>query len=329
MPSPELILRHAYGYWASAILAAGIKQDVFGHLESGPLTVDELADRASISRRSAQALLDALLGLELIRKQSERYANSNDASIYLVPGKPDYLGGYANMILATWRDWERFPDAVASGKPLHMQENYNPNNRFWEELVPAIAPLAFIPARATAERLKIASRPSFHALDIAGGAGAYTAIWLGLNAHGRCTQIDWPNVNVIAKRYVATFGVADRFDTIDGDMEQVELASACYDIVIYSSVAHGLPADRNIAMFKKIRSALKPDGVLVIVGLIPNDDRTGSPLLLMFNANMLLNTEHGSTHVRSRYTDWLHEAGFSKVDFEALSEMPFTVVYAS
>lgn len=329
MQTPQFILRHIHGYWASAIFVAAIDHGIFDHLEAGATTADALAAKASLSRRSTQALLDALMGLELLQKVGDGYVCSADASRYLVRGKPDYIGGYATIVKSTWRDWETFSAAIAAGKPVHSQESHNPSNTFWEDLVPAIAPLAFIPARATADHLGIAAKGPFRMLDIAGGSGAFSVIWLQLNPLGHASQIDWPNINSIAKRYVARFNVAERFETIDGDMERLPLQAAAYDYVIYANVAHGLPADRNIAMFQRIRGALKPGGQLVVVGLFANEDRTGHPLLMMFNANMFLNTQHGSTHAAGDYEKWLRMAGFTEIAFQTLAEMPYSVVYAS
>jgi SAM-dependent methyltransferase len=329
-PSPAPILRHAYGYWASAILTASLKQDLFTQLEVGACTAELLAERTGLTERTTQALLDALIGMELVRKADRtRYANSAASSTYLVRGMPEYLGGYAVMIASTWRDWEQFSEVVASGKPLHHHENANPNNSFWEDVVPALAPLGFPPARAAAARLGIGERDHFRSLDIAGGAGAYSATWLQINPRARCVQIDWPNVNQIAHRYVARFGVADRFETIDGDMEQLDLGEARYDCVIYSNIAHGISAARNIAMFRKIKRALVPGGTLLIVGLLPDDDRTGDALLMMFNCNMILNTEEGSIHTHGEYSIWLREASYASVRFEPMADVPFTLVYAS
>lgn len=328
--SPEPILRHVYGYWASAILAASLRSELFSHLQVAPSSVDELATRASIAARSTQALLDALLGMGLVEKAgADRYQNTLLASTYLVKGKAEYLGGYAGMILSTWRDWEQLPDVVVSGKPLHRQEDANPRNPFWEDLVRALAPLSFPPARAAAKLLQIEERTAFDFLDIAGGAGGYSAVWLGLNPNARSVQLDFPNVNAIARSYVTTFGVADRLRTIDGDMETTDLGEALYDCVIYSNIAHGISSARNIAMFRKIKRALKPGGSLMLVGLVPNEDRTGSALLMMFTVNLMLNSEEGCTHLGSEYDAWLREAGFSTVRLERLEELPFTLIFAS
>jgi ubiquinone/menaquinone biosynthesis C-methylase UbiE len=326
---PVTILRHAYGYWASAILAASLRHDLFTHLEVGRASAEQLAGRAGLTERTTQAMLDALLGMELVTRVPDGYENSLEASTYLVRGKRDYLGGYADLILSTWRDWERLPEVVASGKPLHRHEEAKPDNPFWESYVLGLAPLSFAPARMAAEHLKLRDKPSFRMLDIAGGAGAFSATWLELHPEGRSLQVDLANVNVIARKYVATFGVADRFETLDGDMERLELGQTTYDYAIYANIAHGLSAERNIAMFRKIRRALKPGGTLVIMGLLPNDDRTGDPLLLRFNVNMILNTLEGATHLRTEYRDWLAAGGFEHVDFQSFPDVPFTLVYAS
>ena len=55
---PEKIMQYANGHLASAYLAAGAIHNVFGHIERGARTVEEIALRASISPRGAQALLD-------------------------------------------------------------------------------------------------------------------------------------------------------------------------------------------------------------------------------------------------------------------------------
>lgn len=325
----ESILRHAYGFWSSAILAAGLRHRVFDHIAAGATSAAELSSKASLSLRGSQAVLDGLVGLGLIEKSAGCYANSPQLSTYLLSTSTEYIGGYADMILATLTDWSHLPEAVASGRPLHRQESADPANTFWESLVRALAPLGFVPARAAAARLGVAGTNAFDMLDIGGGAGAYSVIWLGLNARGHCAQLDWPNVNEIARNYVSRFGYSNRFDTIDGDMEKVSIPDASYDYAVYSNVAHGLSADRNIAMFRRIKSWLRKDGTLVISSLVPSDERTGGPLLMMFSSNLLLNTEEGTTHLRCDYESWLREAGFYRIGFEPVIELPFTLIYAS
>lgn len=323
------VLDHAYAYWRSAIFASALRHRIFDHIAQGATTPEAMARAANISPRGSQALLDGLVGLELLIKSETGYANSQAATDYLLSANQDYLGGYADLILATLPDWSRLPEAVASGRPLRSQERADPNNTFWEHLVPALAPLCIAPALAVAKKLRIAERNGIRMLDIGGGAGAYSAIWLGLSPSAHCSQIDWPNVNVLARRYVADFGNGDRFTTIDGDMERIALPDAEFDCIIYSNVAHALSPVRNIEMFRRIKRWLKRDGVLVISNLIPNDERTGDSLLMMSSVNLLLNSEEGALYLREDYSRWLKESGFGPVEFEALSDLPITLIYSS
>lgn len=323
------VLRHVYGFWGSVILATAIRHRIFEHVEAGATSVEKLAASADISPRGSQAILDGALGLGLLRKTASGYSNTDMARMYFLPESRDYLGGYADMILATLDDWNHLPESVKTGKPRNRHESANANNTFWENLVRGIAPLSFSPARIAGAKLRVAERPGFRMLDIGGGAGAYCAIWLGLNPRATAVNLDWPNVNRIAREYVGSFGHGARFSTLDGDMETIDIEPGSYDYAIYSNVAHGFSPERNTAMFTRIRRWLKPGGVMLISSMIPNEDRTGDFLMLMFSSNLLLNTDEGTIHTRSDYAGWARAGGFSNVEFQPLSGFPFTLVYVS
>ena len=140
-------------------------------------------------------------------------------------------------------------------------------------------------------------------------------------------QLDWPQVNRIAKEYVGQFGVADRLQTLDGDFHKVDFGTAQYDFGIYGHIAHQeTPAD-NREIFKRFRRALKPGGALLVNDFVLEDDRSGNPFAMLFAAQMLLVTPGGSTWRRSDYREWLTQAGFSSVEFLP-TPSPSTLVVA-
>jgi hypothetical protein len=59
---------------------------------------------------------------------------------------------------------------------------------------------------------------------------------------------------------------------------------------------------------------LRPGGRVVVIDMIPNEERTGPPFALFFALNMLVNTETGGTYTVGEYTDWLKDAGFARVE---------------
>jgi hypothetical protein len=166
----------------------------------------------------------------------------------------------------------------------------------------------------TAERLGIAKAGPVRWLDVGGGSGIWSAVWLEANKEATGVQLDWPVVNTIAKQFVTQFSVADRFETIDGDFHTVDFGSASYDFAMYGNIAHQETPANNVAILRKFRKALKPGGTLLINDFVLNDDRTGHPFAMMFASQMLLATTGGNSWCQSDYRAWLGEAGFESVD---------------
>ena len=326
-PTPEKVMQLISGGWATSILGSAVKHGIFTVLESGGDDAEGVAKKAGISKRGAQALLDGLIGLGLLTVSKGRYQNAPESSAFLVKGKPSYLGGMAELWFGSLAEWGTLPDAVKTGNPTAMNTTEVPDNEFWHILVPAIATLSFPVAQMAADRLGIANAGAVTWLDVGGGSGVWSAVWLKANKAARGFQLDWPTVNQIAKGFVGKFGVADRFETIDGDFHKIDFGAGKYDYSIFGHIAHQeTPAD-NVAIFRKFRKALKPGGTLLVNDFIPNDDGTGHPFALMFASQMLLSSKGGNSWRQGDYRSWLAEAGFTSVEFMA-TQTPATVVFA-
>lgn len=326
-PSPERIMQLATGIWAAAILGSAATHSVFAHLEHGDDTATMLAEQTGISERGAQTLLDGLLGLELVELRDGVYRNTPEAASYLIEGQPGYIGGFAKVLLAQAADWSAFPEVVRTGEPVMAGAPDASDNGFFEELVPAIAPVTGVAAVIAAQTLQLADAGPISILDVGGGSGVYSATWLALNPAAHATQLDWAPVNSVACRLVAERGVADRFSCIDGDLHTADFGTATFDLAVYSHVAHLESPDDNIAVFTKFRRALKPGGTLVISDFVIEDDRSGPPFGLIFASAMLLQTKQGTTWRRADYQAWLTDAGFGDITFQS-THTPSTLIFA-
>lgn len=329
-PSPERILNHTLqGIASAAALGAAASHSLFTHIDKGAATTEEIAGAAAISERGAQALLDALVALELVDVADGRYTNSAEAAFYLVEGEPAYLGAHAKMVFSPFgRSFLDLPDVARTGVPVFEHTADVADNPFWEELVLAIVPLALPVAHALVEGTGLSGMRSPSVLDIGGGSGVFAAVALESNATATATQLDWAAVNRIGERYVARHGVASRFKTIDGDFHSTDFGDGLYDVIIYSNVAHQeSPAD-NIATFGKAKKALKPGGVFVISDFVLNDDRTSDhPWTGIFHTFMLLQSRAGAAWRQADYRSWLGEAGFESVEFSP-TPTPSTLIFA-
>jgi SAM-dependent methyltransferase len=327
-PTPEKVMQVVTGGWATSILGAAAQHGIFTALEGNPADTETVAKKTGISVRGAQALLDGLTGLGFLTLSEGRYQNSADASAFLVKGKPSYLGGMAEAFLQDFATWQNLPEAAKTGLPSARNTVEVADNPFWHVLVPAIAALSFPVAQMAAERLGVAKAGAASWLDVGGGSGVWSAVWLGANKQATGTQLDWPNVNKIGRGFVANFGVAERFQTIDGDFHTTDFGTEKYDYAVYAHIAHQESPDGNVAIFRKFRKALKPGGTLVINDFILNDDRTGHPFALLFASQMLVVSKDGFTYRQSDYRNWLAEAGFKSVEIVP-TPTPSTLVFAT
>jgi ubiquinone/menaquinone biosynthesis C-methylase UbiE len=325
--TPDKIMQLITGGWASAILGSAAKHGVFDALEGGGDDAKGVARKTEISERGAQALLDGLTGLGVVTLSNGRYRNTADSSAFLVKGKPAYLGGMAEVMAGNLTEWATLSTAVKTGNPTASHTADMADNDFWHILVPAIAPLSYPIAQMASERLGIAKAGPIKWLDVGGGSGVWSSVWLSANREANGVQLDWPVVNKIARGFVERVGAGNRFETIDGDFHTVDFGARQYDYAIYGHIAHQETPEDNVAIFRKFRKALKPGGTLVVNDFILSDERIGHPFAMMFAAQMVLVTKGGNAWRQSDYRAWLGEAGFTSIDIVP-TPTPATVVFA-
>ncbi|MDX3382046.1 class I SAM-dependent methyltransferase [Streptomyces niveiscabiei] len=326
-PTSDRVMRLINGYWATGTVGTAATYDLFTHLEDGAGTPEELAARAGIAVRGARALLDGLVALELVEVAGGHYRNSREASAFLVAGRPASLAAFARLKMGHLGSLAALPDVVKAGGPVSDAVVEVADNPHWENLVQAIAAQSVPVAHIAAEELGLADAGKISVLDVGGGSGVCSAVWLGLNPDARATQIDWAPINAIARRLLAEQGVGDRVEHVDGDFHTVGFGDGEHDVVMYSNIAHQEGPKDNEAVFARIRRALKPGGTLVVSDYITDDDRSGPPFALTFAGEMLLKSRHGSTWRRGDYRAWLTAAGFEEVRFVE-TPSPTTLVLA-
>lgn len=325
-PTPDRILGLINGYWATGIVGVAASHALFTRLEAGVDTAEKLAVEAGISQRGAQALLDGLVGLGLVEVHDGGYRNTPEAAAFLVEGRPACLGDFAQLKLSHVNSLGMLPEVVRSGAAAKVTVEVA-DNPHWEKLVTALAAQSVQVAEVAARQLAVADAGEVSVLDIGGGSGVFSAVWLGLNPAARATQLDWAPINAIARRLVAERGVADRFTCVDGDLHTTEFGTAAYDLVVYSNIAHQEGPEENTAILTRIRAALKPGGTLVISDYVVDDDRSGPPFALVFASEMLLKSKAGRTWRQADYRAWLAAAGFQEVVLQPTSS-PATLIFA-
>src|SRR5215813_8524148 len=68
-PTPERLMQFTFGFAPPLIIEAAIRHRVFDLLDEGAETIDQLCAQTRTSARGLRALLNALVGLELLRSE--------------------------------------------------------------------------------------------------------------------------------------------------------------------------------------------------------------------------------------------------------------------
>src|SRR5581483_5890403 len=170
-PTSDRIMRLITGYWATGILGAAATHSVFTHLAAGAADAVELAARAGISVRGAQALLDGLVSVGLVEVDAGGYRNSDDAAAFLVEGQPTCLTGFAKVKLGHMLTLADLPEVVRVGGPLAAPVVEVAGNPHWEGLIQALAAQSAPVAEIAADALRLAEAGEISILDIGGGSG--------------------------------------------------------------------------------------------------------------------------------------------------------------
>ena len=297
----------------SQILDASIEYDFFTLIHKGFQTADEVAREAGTNPRATRIVLDSLIASALIEKKDGRYTLLPVSETFLVRGKPAYIGDFRHVALALWDGMANLKKSLKTGKPLSRMDTGN-ELAVWEKLVVGIIPIAEPVAKALCDILRIGTdRKGLRVLDIAGGSSIFGMTILARDPSVQVTQLDWPNVNAVAKKLNRERGLEGKIRFIDGEHRSAVLENQYYDLVLASNFCRFESPKGNQELFRKAYDALKPGGNLVVNDFLPNEERTGPTFALRFSVYTLTHTPEGECWALSQYADWLKTAGFYSV----------------
>jgi SAM-dependent methyltransferase len=312
--SPAVLMEDLTGAWRSRALVAAVELDVFSQIAAGKRTVKEVAEAAGASQRGIANLLDALVAIHYLRKTGSRYGLQPVSAAFLVPSGKNYLGAMAYALSLTWDAWKNLTEAVRNGRSAETVDVAEKGKEFFPKLVASIFPGNFAASTVVVSRFPEKERRQIHKiLDVAAGSGAWSLAFARAIPEARVTTVDFPEMAPITRGFAGKFGVAARYDYLEGDLRQVDFGRDRYDLVILGHIIHSEGEKHGKELLRKSYEALRPGGKLLIAEYVPNDARTGPAMPLLFGLNMLLQTEEGNVFTLREYRAWLKAAGFRKV----------------
>jgi acetylserotonin O-methyltransferase len=318
VPDPKVVLDLLEAFRRSKTMFAAVSLGIFDALAGGPKTAGTLAGDLKANADALGRLLDACVGLGLIERTTNGYANSPAAAAYLCKNSAQRLTGYlfySNEVL--WKLWANLEDAVREGTH-RWQQTYGWDGPIFSHF--------FRTEEAKREFLLgmhgyglISSPQVVAAFDLSrfrrlvdlGGATGHLAVaacqcYPGLKA----VVFDLPDAAPLAQEMIAASPVTDRVSVQAGNFFTDMLPEG--DLYAVGRILHDWSEDKILLLLRKVCEQLPVGGALLVAEKLLNDDREGPVWAQMQSLNMLVCTE-GKERTLAEYEALLKQAGFAEI----------------
>jgi SAM-dependent methyltransferase len=258
---PPGIFECWFGIMLSRTVMTATRLDIFESLASGPLNSADVAERCGTHPRATEQLLNALVGIGLLRVRDRRYALRRSARSWLLKDGKNSFRDQNLLHYLEWRWWEHCEDYVRTGKPLRVHQTMTEEE--WGVYQRGMRSGIEIPAQWVAKHLPL-PRNARQMLDIGGAHGFFSVAICRRYPRLRATIVDLPHAIENAAPLLAKEGMGDRVVHRAGNALAENLGSEIYDLVFMAAIVHHFDDATNRKLMIRIGRALRPGGVVAI-----------------------------------------------------------------
>ena len=303
------VIEAVNGFQGSRMLQQGVVLDLFTKLASDGKTLLQLARQIEVDARALEILLNGLVALGFLAKQSERYRSTPLSQTYLARGGPKYIGSFVRYQARRWSDWEQLGDAIRSGEPVRPPDLYPDDPEDLELYLRGLHELAL--AGGDARRLAhvLPMQRCRTLLDLGGGPGTYAAMLCRSFPNLHAVVVDLPRTLEITRRILRDFDLTGNVSTRAADVVRDAIPGGPYDAVLISNLLHGENEQTDARLLRKVHGAIVPGGLLIVREHCMSADRTEPDQGAVFALSLLLGTR-GRTYTFQEMAGWIESAGF-------------------
>lgn len=290
-------------------LMAAVRLGVFEELTSNPKTVQQIADARRLDPKSLNALLRCMVWAGYLQQSGDRFSLSKLSRRTMVKGAKMQMTGFLEWNYTQWKIVEGMEHLLQTGQGMDFHTTMtNPDEWRWYQQ--AMLEVARFDAPIVAGRVPV-RKGARKLLDLAGSHGLIGVTICKKHPGMRSTVVDLPSAIEHARQLAKDEGIADWVDHRSGDIHTSDLGSN-HDVAVLANILHHFLPDPNIALLKRVRDALSPDGTVAIWELETPDadsrpsEGDGAALFFQLSSTALC-------YSGKEYSRWLREAGFERV----------------
>lgn len=291
----------------SAATSTALREGVLRALLRGPdRTPGELATELELDER----VLERVLGL---LAEAGVVARSPGEETRFGPGPPlaalrEHAAVFARIELAVW---ERLPEALRTGRPAFPEGKFSNRGWIYAQIADDLASISRSAAERLAARLEVPPGPI---LDVGCGAGVWSLALARANPGVRVVGLDLPAVTPRFLSRAREMGLADRVETLPGDMSTVKLEPGAHGLVIAAHVLRLETPDRARSLLARLAEAVSPDGALLVIDALPGSAARDRQLHAAYRLHLALRNAGGDTLDPSVLEQWLEDEGLGRIE---------------
>lgn len=319
-PGPFLDLFSAGGFRAGTL---ALELDVFRELADEPRTPAALARELDLDERGLEVLLRFLDPLGYVSQSGETYEVTPMTRAWLAPGDRTDIGPW----LRFWDElvfpyWDEHLEAVVrEGEPSQtIYEWFDEDPTRWQTAQRGFLAVARLTAPEVVDRVSLPEGTT-SLLDVGGGHGYFSNAFCQEHPDLSATVFDTPEVEPIVRETATTANRGDRLTFTAGDYFSDDLPDC--DVALLFNVIHAHTPAENLALFERVRSALDPEGRIVVMDQFEESSWLSTvETALGFVALTYLVTLGGQIYPGDDVERWLKAAGFVRVRRTNLRRAP-------
>jgi acetylserotonin N-methyltransferase len=318
-PDPTPVLALLTAFRRSKTMFAAVSLGVFDALVARPKAAPALAAELGANPDALARLLDACVGLGLLRRDTTQYANTPAAAAYLTQSSPRRLTGYLRFTdEVLWKLWGDLAAGVREGTSGWKRTfgwdgpifgNIFRTEEMRREFLMGLHGFGLISSPRVVEAFDLSR---FHRLADLGGATGHLAVAACRRYPAmRSVVFDLPEVVPLAREVVSATEVAGRVEVIAGDFFADPMPEA--DVYALARVLHDWGEEKIVTLLRKVHDRLPVGGAVLVAEKLIADDRAGPDWAQMQDLNMLVVAE-GKERTLGEYAELLRRVGFAEVD---------------
>jgi 2-polyprenyl-3-methyl-5-hydroxy-6-metoxy-1,4-benzoquinol methylase len=314
--TPEPIIQTALGFMAAKHLFVANEIHLFEALEERACSLDELAARTNIPRRTLRIVADAMVALGFLDKQDGVYRNDAVASAFLSGRGPvdirPWLRFWNNI---SYHKWAKLEESVRAGRGMAGRFEFADEQE--EEIFSkGVESFSSGDARALPEAHDFSRYHSI--LDLGGGTGSFLLPLLARHASLTGTVFELPPVAAVARRVLASNPLGVRTRVVEGDFLTTPIPPG-HDAVIIAHVIHTLSVAHNAQMLANLRKGVAPGARLLLVDLFTDPSHTEPTMAALMAGEFLMIAGEGDVYSEQEVGEWLLAAGWKMQECKALN----------